>query len=132
MSISSPDPRQGEASAPDARLASRIFRFAAIYGVIVLLPMYLAPVPDPWHLTHIGFIGVALVFQGVFWVIADDPLRYHRLMPLGIFEKLCFGIPAAAFAVRGQVPWVSGAFGAIDVLLAGLFLLMWKRVKVTA
>jgi hypothetical protein len=113
----------------DTRFASRIFRSAAIYGVIVVFPLYMLAVPDPWHLTHLGFVGVVLVFQGVFWVIADDPLRYHRLILLGVFEKICFGVPAISFALRGQVNKVSGMFGMIDLLLGALFLLAWVRLR---
>ena len=121
----------GEESAlpSDLKLASRVFRIAAIYGVVVLAPLYLAPVPDPWRLTHFGFIGVALVFQGVFWVIASDPQRFMPLMPLCIWEKLCFGIPALAFFARGQADAVSAAFGAIDLFLGALFFLAWRRMR---
>ena len=114
---------------PEVRFASRVYRWAAIYGIVVLALAYFQPVPDPWHLTHIGFVGTALVFQGVFLVIARDPLRFEPLMPVTLFEKLCFGIPAIAFAARGQVPAVSAVFGAIDLLFAVLFAIAWLRLR---
>lgn len=112
---------------PDIRFASRVYRWAAIYGIVVLALAYLRPVPDPWHLTYLGFVGVALVFQGVFLAIARDPERFVPIMPLTLFEKLCFGIPAVAFVLRGQADPVDGVFGAIDLALAVLFFIAWRR-----
>jgi 1,4-dihydroxy-2-naphthoate octaprenyltransferase len=114
---------------PEARLARRIYRGAAIYGVLVLLPAYLIPLPDPYKLTQIGFVGLALVFQGLFWTIGGDPLRYRALVPLTVFEKLCFGMPAVAFWARGQTDDVTAAFGAIDLVLAALFMIAWSRLR---
>jgi hypothetical protein len=114
---------------PEVRFASRVYRWAAIYGIVVLTLAYFQPVPDPWHLTHLGFVGTALVFQGVFLVIARDPQRFEPLMPVTLFEKLCFGIPAVAFAARGQVPAMSAVFGGIDLLLAALFAIAWMRLR---
>ena len=119
----------GSALPPEGRFASRVYRWAAIYGIVVLALAYFQPVPDPWHLTHLGFVGTALVFQGVFLVIARDPFRFEPLMPVTLFEKLCFGIPAIAFAARGQAPAMSAAFGGIDLLLAALFAIAWLRLS---
>jgi hypothetical protein len=114
---------------PEARFARWLYRGAAIYGVIVLLPIYLIPLPDPYKLTQIGFVGLALVFQGLFWIIGGDPLRYRPLVPLTVFEKLCFGIPAVAYFAQGRTDAVTGVFGAIDLLLAALFVVAWFRLR---
>jgi hypothetical protein len=114
---------------PEVRLARTIYRGAAIYGAIVLLPAYLIPLPDPYKLTQIGFVGLALAFQGLFWIIGGDPLRYRRLVPLTVFEKLCFGVPAVAYRARGQTDAITGAFGAIDLLIGGLFVIVWIRLR---
>ena len=114
---------------PEVRFASRLYRIAAIYGVIVLLPLYFAPLPDPYRLNLIGFAGAALVFQGMFWIIARDPLRFLPLVRLSVFEKLCFGVPAIAFWLRGQGDGVTATFGAIDLILAVLFLTTWLRLR---
>ncbi|WP_188644443.1 hypothetical protein [Tsuneonella deserti] len=106
-----------------------MYRLAAVYGVAVLVPAYLIPLPDPHKLTQIGFVGLALVFQGLFWIIAGDPMRYQRLVPLTIFEKLCFGIPAVAFWARGQTDAITAAFGSIDLLLAAMFALVMVRLR---
>ena len=76
------------------RFPSRMFRWAAIYGVIVLLPLYLTPLPWRGAEVFLGFVGLALVFQAVFWVIGTDPAKYRALMPVAVAEKLVFGLPA--------------------------------------
>ena len=114
---------------PEVGFARNVYRGAAIYGVIVLIPAYFIPLPDPYKLTQIGFVGLALVFQGLFWIMARDPIRYRPLIPLTVFEKLCFGIPAVAYCARGQTDAVTGAFGAIDLLLAALFTMVWIKLR---
>jgi hypothetical protein len=65
------------------RMARRIFTISAIYGLIILLPLYFAepmmakaggPVSHPELLY--GFVGAAC-FQLVYWTIGRDPLRYR-------------------------------------------------------
>jgi hypothetical protein len=114
---------------PEVRFATRLFRIAAIYGVIVLLPLYFIDVPDPYRLNLVGFAGVTLVFQGMFWIIARDPLRFLPLIALSVFEKLAFGVPAIAFWARGQTDGVTAAFGAIDLLFGAAFLLAYARLR---
>ena len=111
-----------------SRLPSRMFRWAAIYGLIVLTPMYLAPLPLQLGETLLGFIGLALVFQGVFWVIGSDPVRYRALMPLAVAEKLAFGVPALALFAQGYpvAPPVA-VFAGIDLLLGLGFFLAWRK-----
>lgn len=114
---------------PEVRFASRLFRVAAIYGVIVLLPLYFVDVAHPYRLNLIGFAGVTLAFQGLFWIIARDPLRYLPLMALSVFEKLAFAVPALAFRMRDQTDGLTAAFGAIDLVLGSLFFLAYLRLR---
>jgi hypothetical protein len=110
------------------KFPARMFRWAAIYGVIVLVPMYLAPLPPALGETLLGFMGLALVFQGVFWVIGGDPVKYRALMPLAVAEKLVFGVPALALFARGypMAPPIA-VFAGIDVLLGLGFFVAWRR-----
>jgi hypothetical protein len=107
---------------------SRMFRWAAIFGVIVLTPLYFTPLPPVMGETLLGFIGLALVFQGVFWVIGGDPVKYRALMPLAVAEKLVFGVPTLALYAQGYpiAPPVA-VFAAIDLALGLGFLLAWRR-----
>lgn len=115
------------------RFPARMFRWAAIYGVIVLLPLYLLPA---WNLhweTFLGFVGLALVFQGVFWVIGGDPVKYRALMPLAVAEKLVFGVPCLVLALQGYpLEQPIAGFAVIDMLLGLGFFLAWRRTPLTA
>ena len=79
-----------------------LFRGAAIYGAILLLPIYFVegrvaapaarlPAPEYFY----GFIGAALSFQILYWIIGGAPRKYHALMLLGVVAKLSFWIPVA-------------------------------------
>ena len=106
----------------------RMFRWAAIYGVILLTPLYLTPLPPVGGEVFLGFVGLALVFQALFWIIGGDPVKYRALMLPAVAEKLVFGLPALGLAVSGYpvAPPVA-AFAAIDVLLGLGFWLAWRR-----
>ena len=107
-----------------------MFRWAAIYGVIVLAPLYLTPLPPVMGETLLGFIGLALVFQGVFWVIGSNPAKYRALMPLAVAEKLVFAVPALALFAQGYpVPPLVAGFAAIDLALGLGFLLAWRNTS---
>ena len=122
----------GLALSPEERFARRAYFGAAIYGIAALALAYFQPVPDPWHLTHLGFVGTAMAFQGVFLVIARDPRRFEPIIPVTFFEKLCFGVPAVAFAATGKAEPESAIFGAIDLALMLLFILAWRRLRNSA
>ena len=111
--------------------ARSIFRGAAIFGLVVLLPMYRLAPSDEHLLAYLGFIGLALVFQGVFWIIGGDPMRYRALMPMAVLEKLAFAIPALTLFALGRLDGAVAGFAAIDAILGGLFLLAWRRLRAT-
>lgn len=114
------------------KFPSRMFRWAAIYGVIVLLPLYFTPLPPAGAEVFLGFVGLALVFQGVFWTIGGDPVKYRALMPYAVAEKLAFGLPALALFARGYpVNPPVAVFAGIDVLLGIGFILAWQRTPLT-
>lgn len=109
-----------------------MFRWAAIYGVIVLLPMYLLPLPEQGAEVLLGFTGLALVFQWVFWIIGGNPAKYVALMLPAVAEKLVFGVPAVALYLAGRTPGLQASFGAIDILLGIGFFLAWRQTRAAA
>ena len=112
---------------------SRMFRLAAIYGVVVLLPLYLTPLPSIGAEVFLGFVGLALVFQGVFWTIGGDPVKFRALMPYAVLEKLVFGVPALSLYLQGYpVPPPVALFAGIDLLLGLGFFLAWRKTPLTA
>ena len=115
--------------------AKRVFTWAAIYGVIVLAPTAFlegaiahatGPVTYPEY--YYGFTLTALVFQGVFFVIGRDPVRYRALMPVGVLEKLSFGVPCWVLFSQHRLgnPQVL-PFATIDLALGALFAASWFR-----
>lgn len=106
---------------------ARMFRGAALYGVIVLLPLYFQPVAKEGVQMVFGFIGLALVFQWIFWIIGGDPVKYKGLMWPAIAEKLVFGVPALILWAKGQTPQLVATFALIDLLIAVGFFLAWRQ-----
>ena len=115
--------------------ASRVYRIAAIYGLIVLVPQYFlaerigrdAPPPITHPEYFYGFVGVAIAWQLAFLVIARDPQRYRPLMPVTCVEKLAFGIPAIALFLTGRLTGQMLAAGIVDLILCTLFVLAYLR-----
>lgn len=114
----------------DEAFARRIFRWAAIYGVIVLAPLYLLPPPARGsEAYYYGFVGAALAFQGLYWIIGGDPLRYRALMPIGVVAKLSFAIPALTLFALGRLDAPTAVPVSIDVLLAFGFAAAWVKTR---
>lgn len=105
---------------------SRWFRGAAVYGLLVLLPLYFVPPLPGAEPVAYGFIGTAVAFQLAFWVIGGDPVRHRALMPVSVVEKLVFAVPVAILCALGKAPAFLLAFGAIDLLLGVGFALAWR------
>lgn len=112
------------------RFATWVFRLAAIYGLVVLLPQYFLedqvgrdfPPPITHPENFYGFIGVALAWQVAFLIIARDPVRYRLLMLPAILEKASFGIAVLVLYFQGRVPGLLVVFGVIDLLWGVLFI----------
>lgn len=117
------------------RLASRIYTIAGIYGIIALAPQYFLEQQVnrdfPPAITHpeyfYGFVGLALVWQFAFLLIARDPQRYRPLMPITWLEKLSFGGAAVVLMLLGRIPAAVFVLGLIDLTLGALFVLAWLK-----
>lgn len=111
--------------------AKRVFFIAAVYGVLVLVPQYFMearvgrdfppPITHPEH--FYGFIGIALAWQILFFMIARDPVRYRTAMIPAILEKVAFGVPAVVLFAQGRLAAPILAAGLLDLLLAALFVI---------
>lgn len=122
-------------SHPPVTFARRVFLVAAIYGVVVLLPQYFMESKigrdSPPPITHpeyfYGFIGVALAWQVVFFLISRDPLRFRPLMLVGVLEKLGFGAAAVVLYLIGRLNFQMLGAGVLDLILGTLFLIAYLR-----
>lgn len=112
------------------RFAARAFTLAGIYGLVVLLPLYLLEdrlgreTPPP--ITHpeffYGFAGVAIAWQLAFLVIGNDPVRHRPIMLPAIVEKLGYGVAVLVLFASGRVAAPTLGTGLVDLALAAIFL----------
>ncbi|GMU66290.1 MAG: hypothetical protein AMXMBFR36_25640 [Acidobacteriota bacterium] len=117
--------------------ARRVFRIAAIYGILALAPQYFLedkvgrdfppPITHPEH--FYGFVGVALAWQFLFLLIAKDPVRFRPAMPVAVVEKLAFGGAAVVLYALGRIPTAVLGVGLIDLVLAALFVAAWRATR---
>ena len=126
-------------AAPDRgrRFARRVFLGAGIYGLVVLLPQYFLeqqigrdyppPITHPEH--FYGFVGLAVVWQLVFLLIAGDVVRYRPLMPIAVAEKAAFAIPTFLLFAAGRVAAATTAVAGLDALLGLLFLAAYRATR---
>ena len=111
------------------KFAKIVYYIAGIYGIIALAPQYFMEAKNgqdyPPPITHpeffYGFVGIALVFQFVFLVMAGNPLKYRALMPVTVLEKLSFGIPAVILYLQNRLAPPLFIAGLIDLALGALF-----------
>ena len=116
------------------RFARWTFRFAGIYGILLLAPLYLlerkigagAPIARPEY--YYGFIGTALVAQFLFLLISTDPPRYRPAMIIAMLGKISFGIPAWILWAGGRIDALVVALGTIDLFIAVMFLLSYATL----
>lgn len=123
------------------RFARWVFLVSGIYGVLLLPPLYFLeerlgrdfppPINHPEY--FYGFVGVALMWQVAFLVIAGDPLRYRPLMVLAALAKFSFGIAAAALFAGGRLAAVVFGFACVDLAMGCLFLVaFWRTAGASA
>jgi hypothetical protein len=119
------------------KFAKVVFLIAGIAGVVELTPLFFVSGTigrqDPPALTHpefyFGFLGVTLVWQFVFLVIATDPLRYRPIMALSVFEKLSFILTTALLFLLGRLTVSESAMAVPDAALSVLFVISFLKTR---
>jgi hypothetical protein len=122
------------------RFARLAFKFAGIYGIVVLAPLYfmedLINTHFPPAITHpdhfYGVIGLALAWQVAFLVIATDPPRYRPLMPVTLIEKFSFSLAVVVLFAKGRVPLPVLGPALLDMAFGVLFFVAWRRTPITS
>jgi hypothetical protein len=118
------------------RFARIAYAVAAAYGILALTPLYFlvgrigldAPPPVTHPEFYYGFVGVALLWQMIFVLIARDPVRYRPIMPITILEKLVYTVPVVILDFKGQVHAKIVAPSLIDPLFGILFAVAYFRI----
>ena len=119
------------------KFAKRVFFIAGVYGLIVLAPQYFLETKTgsdfPPAITHpeyyYGFVGVGVVFQLIFLIIAKDPVRYRAMMIPAVLEKATFGVAAIVLYLQGRIPTVILSFAIVDLLLGLLFVVAYAKTS---
>lgn len=121
------------------KFARIVFSLAAVYGFAVLLPLYfllgMINREIPPAVTHpelyYGFVGLAVLWQAVFVLIAADPARYRPVMLIAVLEKFFYTVPVVILYLRGEVdPRVLGP-SLVDPIFGILFLIAYFRTRGT-
>jgi hypothetical protein len=117
------------------KFAKIVFRVAAIWGVLVITPLYfmfdLIGRKDPPPITHpaffYGFAGAALAWQIAFFFIASDPLRYRPLMIPSMFEKFSYAAAVVVLVLQARMRSSDLIFAGTDLLLGVLFVVAYFK-----
>jgi len=119
------------------KFAKVVFRVAAIWGVLVITPLYfmfdLIGRKDPPPITHpaffYGFVGAVLAWQIAFFFIASDPVRYRPLMIPSMFEKFSYGAAVVILVLQARMRSSDLLFAATDLLLGVLFVIAYFKAQ---
>ena len=119
------------------KFARLVFLIAGIYGLMVLLPMYLLeektghdfppPITHPEY--YYGFIGVAVAWQVLFIVLSRNPSRYRPIMIPAILEKASFAIPVLFLFLQHRVSSLMLGAGMVDSVFGVLFLVAYLKTQ---
>jgi hypothetical protein len=119
------------------RFAKTVFWVAAIWGFLVLTPLYfmfdLIGSKDPPPITHpafyYGFIGAGLAWQLAFLIIATNPTRFRPIIPAAVIEKFSYGIMLIVLHLQGRLHASDLTFAGTDLLLGVLFIVAFVKLK---
>jgi hypothetical protein len=118
------------------RFARAVFLLAGVSGVLLVTPAYFlerwAGDFDPPPVNHpeyfYGFVGIVLVFQLLYLLIASDPVRYRPVMLFGALGKGSFAAAVAALYAVGRVAPLWVGLASMDATLVVLFLIAYLRL----
>ncbi|MGA8074693.1 MAG: hypothetical protein WB995_14540 [Candidatus Acidiferrales bacterium] len=119
------------------KFARVVFGVAAAYGIISLLPLYFllerigreAPPAVTHPEFYYGFVGLGLLWQLVFVLIAKDPIRYRPIMPIAILEKVIYTVPVLILFSLGEVSAKLVGPSLVDPIFWVLFIAAYARTR---
>lgn len=121
------------------KFAKIVFWIAGVYGVLILVPLYFlfdfigreTPPPITHPEFYYGFLGVTLVWQLVYMLIATNPVRYRLVMLLAATAKGSYATTLLVLCLQNRVTVSQAASGLPDTILAILFLIAYTRTSRT-
>jgi hypothetical protein len=119
------------------RFAKIVFWIAGIWGVLVITPLYfmfdLISRTDPPPITHpgffYGFVGAALAWQIVFFLIATDPSHYRPFMIPSVLEKFSYSAAVVLLVLQRRMHTSDLVFGGTDLLMGILFAIAYFKTS---
>ena len=119
------------------RFARILFWGAGVWGILVLAPMFFlytkigeySPPPPTHPEYYYGFLGVALVWQFAFFVIATDPARFRPLILAAVLEKVSYVAVLSVLYQQGRITAFEFAPAAPDALLCLLFVIAFFKTR---
>ena len=120
--------------APEQSFARKVFLAACAWGAVTLLPLPFlrGAIEQDGSLSHpeyfYGFIGVCVVFQIIFYMVAQRPVYYRALIACCALEKVAFAGPAAVLVAAGHAAPSLLFFAAGDTFFLVLFLCAYYRL----
>jgi hypothetical protein len=119
------------------KFAKIAFWSAAIWGVIVITPLYFIfdtiGRQDPPSITHpafyYGFVGTALAWQIAFMIIATNPVRFRPLMLAAIVEKFGYAAALVVLYVQHRLHTSDLTFGVMDLVLGIFFVIAYRQTR---
>ncbi len=117
------------------KFARIVFITAGVWGFAIVTPLYFTldlvgrsyPPPIAHPDFYYGFVGVTLVWQLAFLLIATNPARYRRIMIAAILEKLVYVTSMIALYLQGRIQTGQVAVAGPDFVLALLFVAAFLR-----
>lgn len=117
------------------RFAHVVFTIAWVWGMVSLVPLYFledyigrksgTPLSHPEY--FFGFVGTALAFQLVFFLVSRQPARLRPLMLPSVAEKAAFAVPVFMLVAAGRAGADLLLFAGIDVVLGALFVVAYLK-----
>ena len=110
-----------------------VFRIAGIFGILTVTPMYFMEHRMAPGLEHpvffYGFVGINLVWQILYLVLATDPARYRPIMLPAILVKTLSFVSITWLFAAGRTDFGMVPAAGVDLVLAILFLAAWWATR---
>jgi hypothetical protein len=121
------------------RFARIVFRIAGIWGLLVVLPLYflfdVAGRQSPPAINHpefyYSFVGITLVWQIAFFVIASDPLRFRPFIVVAVLEKLSYITTVSVLFLQHRVASSQLVWVGTDSILCMFFIAAYIKTSAT-
>ena len=119
------------------KFARIVYGIAGAYGIMSLTPLYFlldrvghdAPPAVTHPEFYYGFLGITLLWQFVFVLIAQNPTRFRPIMLVTVFEKLAYTVPALILYSQGKVHVNVMRSSLMDPIFGVLFFAAYIRTR---